>query len=109
VFHIEPTQVDSVVVKAPPRSIHHKHAKGHDTDKEHPDDAKRFYAAVCSALEGSAPILIVGPGSSKLEFLRYVQMHAKPLELRIAGIETVDHPSDGQLVAYAKKYFAKVP
>jgi hypothetical protein len=23
------------------------------------------------------------------------------------GIETVDHPTDGQLLAYAKKYFAK--
>ena len=23
----------------------------------------------------------------------------------IAGVETVDHPSDGQLVAHARKYF----
>ena len=23
----------------------------------------------------------------------------------IAGVETVDHPSDGALVAYARKYF----
>jgi hypothetical protein len=23
----------------------------------------------------------------------------------IAGVETVDHPSDGSLVAYARKYF----
>lgn len=27
------------------------------------------------------------------------------LERRIVGIETVDHPTDAQLVAYAKKYF----
>ena len=24
---------------------------------------------------------------------------------RIIGVETVDHPSDGQMVAYARKYF----
>ena len=24
---------------------------------------------------------------------------------KIIGVETVDHPSDGQLVAYARKYF----
>jgi hypothetical protein len=24
---------------------------------------------------------------------------------KVIGVETVDHPSDGQLVAYARKYF----
>ena len=24
---------------------------------------------------------------------------------KVVGVETVDHPSDGQLVAYARKYF----
>ena len=23
----------------------------------------------------------------------------------VVGVETVDHPSDGQLIAYARKYF----
>jgi hypothetical protein len=26
---------------------------------------------------------------------------------RIIGIETVDHPTDGQILAYAKKFFKK--
>ena len=29
------------------------------------------------------------------------------LETKVVGIETVDHPSDGQLVAFAKKYFKR--
>jgi hypothetical protein len=42
-------------------------------------------------------------GSSRLSHTRRQDGHA--LEPRIVGIETVDHPTDGQLVAYAKKYF----
>jgi hypothetical protein len=31
--------------------------------------------------------------------------HDRALERKIVGIETVDHPTDGQIIAYAKKYF----
>ena len=50
-------------------------------------------------------LLIVGPGSAKLEFIRYLHAHDRALEANVVGVETVDHPSDGQIVAYAKKYF----
>jgi stalled ribosome rescue protein Dom34 len=109
VFHIEPNQVDGVIVKAPPRHIHHRHQDGRKPGKQQPEDNNRFFAEISRSLEGTDRILIVGPASAKLEFLRYLQLHAHSLELRVAGIETVDHPSDGQLVAYAKKYFDKTP
>ena len=50
-------------------------------------------------------ILVVGPSVTKLRFLRYAQEHDRALESRIAGIETVDHPTDRQIVAYARNYF----
>jgi hypothetical protein len=31
--------------------------------------------------------------------------HDKAMVERIVGIETVDHPTDAQVVAYARKYF----
>jgi hypothetical protein len=31
--------------------------------------------------------------------------HHHSLEANVVGVETVDHPTDGQLVAHAKKYF----
>jgi hypothetical protein len=60
---------------------------------------------VARALEGAEPILVVGPSTAKLQFLRYVQKHEHALEPKIVGLETVDHPTDGQIVAYAKRYF----
>ena len=106
-FDIHPDTVDKGVVLAP-RHVHHRHPKGPEGVKNHPEDAKRFFHEVARSLEGTDEILVVGPGTAKLEFLRYVQAHDRALEPKIVGIETVDHPSDGQLVAYAKTYFKRV-
>ena len=38
----------------------------------------------------------------------YKEFFDAPIEgndAKVIGLETVDHPSDGQLVAYARKYF----
>jgi hypothetical protein len=43
--------------------------------------------------------------SAKLEFLRYLHEHEPRLESRVIGIETVDHPTDAQIVAMARMTF----
>lgn len=105
IFHIEPDKVDSSVVAAPLHHVHHKHAQGESGGKEHPNDFKQFFREVAQALEGIEQVLIVGPSTAKLEFLRFVHHQEQALEPRIIGLETVDHPSDPQLIAYAKRYF----
>ena len=57
-------------------------------------------------LEGAERVLIVGPSTAKLQFVRHAHKHDPALEPRIVGVETVDHPTDRQLVAYSKRYFA---
>ncbi|HEX4478906.1 MAG TPA: hypothetical protein VH142_27675 [Polyangiaceae bacterium] len=106
VFHIDRDTVQEATVLAPPR-IHHKHETAIAAAHEHPDDEKRFFHDVVSKLEGTEEILVVGPATAKLEFIRYLHKSAPLVEPRIVGVETVDHPTDGQLVAYAKKYFVK--
>jgi hypothetical protein len=49
----------------------------------------------------------VGPSTAKLDLIRYVHQHEHALEPRVVGVETVDHPTDGQLIAYAKRYFER--
>ena len=56
-------------------------------------------------LAEAAEVLVVGPGVAKLEFIKHVAKHEHALEPKIVGVETVDHPTDGQLVAYARRYF----
>jgi stalled ribosome rescue protein Dom34 len=104
VFHIQPGKVDEVTV-ATPQHLHHRHPKGAEGVKEHPNDAKQFFHEVGRSLEGSEAVLVVGPSTAKLEFIRYLHQHDHALERKIVGVETVDHPSDRQLIAHAKEYF----
>ncbi len=106
VFTFNADAADESTVLAPPHNDHHKHTRGQEGLKEHPEDSKRFYHGLAGSLLGAEALLVVGPGSGKLEFLRYLHSHHSALEAKVVGVETVDHPSDGQMVAYAKKYFA---
>jgi hypothetical protein len=47
----------------------------------------------------------MGPGTAKLQLLRYLHEHEREIERRVVGIETVDHPSDRQLVAHVRRYY----
>jgi stalled ribosome rescue protein Dom34 len=104
VGHVQPEAIDETTILSPQHLIH-RHQKGRGEAKEHPDDATRFFHEVARSLEGFDAVLIVGPSSAKLEFLRYVQDHDQKLRAKVVGTETVDHPTDRQIVAYARRYF----
>jgi len=102
VLHFTPEEVESAQIKA--KQLHkHLHAKHTTHEKQHADDG--FYHQVAEALRGATEVLICGPGKAKLELIRHVHKHDHDLEPSIVGVETVDHPSDAQLLAYARKYF----
>ena len=104
IFHIDPDHVDEASLIAP-NHRHLKHPRAAAEPKDHPDDMKRFFHEVVRSIEDSREILIVGPSKAKLELIRYLHKHAPKLEPNIVGVETVDHPTPGELVKYAKHYF----
>lgn len=107
VIEFHPDSAGESTVSAPPHNDHHKHTRGQEGLKEHPEDVKRFFHQLASTLQGVEELLIVGPGSAKLEFSRYLHTHDRLLEAKVIGIETVDHPSDAQVAALAKTHFKK--
>lgn len=104
VISVNAESFNEASIHAPVHHIH-RHSKGPTEAKEHPEDEKRFFHELAQALASAGEILVVGPGAAKLHFVKYVHKHAHDLEPKLVGVETVDHPSDGQIVAYAKKYF----
>jgi stalled ribosome rescue protein Dom34 len=104
IFHIHADRVEESTIEAPKHDIH-KHPKGAEGVRERPDDAKRFFHEVARSLNTTDSVLIVGPSTAKLEFFRYVHEHDRALERKVVGIETVDHPTDGQIIAYTRTYF----
>jgi len=102
VLHFTPEEVESTQLKSkdPHKKLHAKHSLH---EQRHPDSD--YFRQVVEALRGAKEILVCGPGNAKLELVRHLHKHAHDLEPAVVGVETVDHPSDGQLLAYARKYF----
>jgi stalled ribosome rescue protein Dom34 len=96
----EPVEADRVL------ALRH-HVRRSETTREPRLDSfeHHYFQDVAHALADAGEVLVVGPGKAKLAFLKFVHAHAHALEPRIVGVETVDHPTDGQLVAYARTYF----
>jgi hypothetical protein len=103
VFHIDDESPDAVTVRAPQH-----HLRRHPVitaEKSHPQDANHFYHDVANALEGAEAIVVVGPATAKLEFIKHASRHDPAVAANIVGVETVDHPTDGQLLKYIRAYF----
>lgn len=103
IFHVLDASFEEATLHAP--SHHHKHPKGAEGAHAHPDDNKRFFEEIAATLRGYDEVLVLGPSTSKLQFIKFVHKHDHALEPKIVGVETVDHPTDRQIVAYARHYF----
>ena len=51
-------------------------------------------------------VLVTGPAGAKTELVKHISQHDPKLMKSIVGIETLDHPSDGRLLAHARYYCA---
>lgn len=81
---------------------HHTAYHGSTVRTEH-----EFFGEVCGALDGVAEVLVTGPRQGIDDFRHYAEKHRAGTAKRIVGYEVVDHPSEAQLVAFARKYFLK--
>ena len=81
---------------------HHTAQHGSTVRTQH-----EFFGEVCDALDGIAEILVTGSHTAIADFRHYADKHRPHAASRIVGYEVVDHPSDKQLVALARKYFLK--
>jgi stalled ribosome rescue protein Dom34 len=104
IFHVHPKAADESTVLSPQHHVH-RHPKGRGEPREHLDDARHFFDDVARGLDGVDSVLIVGPASAKHEFVTFVHEHHRPLASRIVGVETADHPTDGEIVVHARSYF----
>lgn len=110
VMHVGADDVESSIVrpKNPHQKIHHK--RGNDkggavSHGKNPED-QDYYHAVVEALKGAQEVLVLGPANAKLNLIKHIQAHDAQMADKIIGVESADHPTDGQVVAYARKYFA---
>ncbi|MFG6447657.1 hypothetical protein ACG0Z6_05300 [Roseateles sp. BYS180W] len=99
ILQFDTEHVQSEKVKASSR-----HSKQHHNTvrTEH-----EFFAEVCEHLQGIAEILVVGSSTAQSDFKHYVEKHRPALVRHVVGYESVDHPTERQLVALARQFFLK--
>jgi stalled ribosome rescue protein Dom34 len=103
-WHFTPTEQEETVVHAQNQHqrIHSRKSAhgGHRSGADH-----HFFDDVAKALTGAHEILLIGPAETKQEFAAYLRDKQPLLGKSIVAVETADHPTDAQILDYARRHF----
>ena len=104
VFHFSASEFDVVVVH-PQHPVRHIHHKANTIGSGHAAEDHAFLQQVADALADAGAILITGPANAKTALINHIEQHAPALKAKIRGVEALDHPTDGEILALARKFF----
>lgn len=104
IFNFNAEDVDPSTIRSshPHQHLHHR---ANTRDSGHAPVDHEFLERVSQAVAHAGAILITGPANAKKELFAHIARRHPDLATRISGIETLDHPTDGQLVALARRFF----
>ena len=100
-FNDEESQSSEIHAHGGDKHLHHKRGtigSGHAPENTH------YYDAVARAIAGIAAVLVMGPASAKHAFVKHVEAHHHELRKSIASVENADHPTDGEILAHARRW-----
>lgn len=107
VMHFDHESAESARVRSHSQHQHQHHKKG-AVGAGHAAEDQQYYHAVAHAVADAKEILVVGPAGAKLALIKHMHKHDPAVAEKVVGVESIDHPSDGQLLAYARQYFVRV-
>ena len=87
------------------RGKQHLHHKANSGDSGHVGVDTNFLDRIARALQPAGAVLITGPAGAKLELVRRIQQKHTELSARVSAVETLDHPTDGELLAFGRRFF----
>ena len=94
-FDAEHVQAEKIRARS-----HHTRQHGSGVRTEH-----EFFGEICDAIDRVDEALVAGSHTAIADFRHYVEKHRPRTAPRIVGYEVVDHPTDNELVALARRYF----
>jgi hypothetical protein len=75
------------------------------SEAAHTHDDNKYFKSIIEALAGTAGWLVTGPAATKHELVSYVEKQAPQLKKQLIGVEAMDHPTDGELLDHARRFF----
>jgi hypothetical protein len=104
VIHFNADAADEQLVH-PAHPVAHLHSKAGSPAGARAAEDPAYYREVAEALATARVFLVTGPANAKTELVRYVERHAPELHRRLAGIESLDRVTDGELLNVARRFF----
>jgi hypothetical protein len=104
IIQFDPDGSEELVLRAKHRRGHLHHKRG-QIGSGHAAEDHVYHRAVEEALSGTGEILIVGPANERIELQKHMKDHAKQVFDHVIGVEAVDHPSSGELLKLARRFF----
>ncbi len=95
-------EIETVVDEGP---VHHVHRKADHVGRGSKPIARDFLKKVAEALRPARAILITGPSRARTDLAAYLNEEVPALGKQVWDVEPMDHPSDGELIAAARKFF----
>lgn len=105
IFSFNQDRFDKAVVR-PADPIRHIHHKANEIGSGHALEDQAFYESIAKAIKAAGAILISGPANARTELMKHLEAKEPNLAKNIFAVERVDHPSDSEVVAHAREYFA---
>jgi stalled ribosome rescue protein Dom34 len=103
VIHFDKDASESDALKT--HSTHPHPKQNHADTHANEDDNTAFYKDIAEVLKDAAQILVVGPAQEKTAFVKYLTAKVPAVAANVKAVETVDHPSSGELLTYARRHF----
>lgn len=103
VIHFDKDGAESETLKT--HSTHPHPRQNHADTHANEDDNTAFYNDIAKVLKDAQQILVVGPAQEKTAFVKYLTAKVPEIAANVKAVETVDHPSDGELLTYARRHF----
>lgn len=103
-FGADDVEKERIKSHSPFRKVHHRAGvigAGH----VHPDH--HYFEEIAEALSGVQEWLLIGPGATKTEMASYAKNRMPELSRKLLGVQPADHPTDGELLAYAREVFKR--
>lgn len=101
VFFFSQRKMERVAIKVG-QPEHHTHHRD-NFDRKRLENT--LFKEVVPQLRHLKKILILGPGVAKYHFRNYLMENFPAIGRNVLACETVDHPSDEEVAAYASQYF----
>lgn len=101
-FNAEDSHRETVDSTHSHQNLHHKANSG---DSGHAPVDKDYLERVTKAISNAGAVLVVGPGSAKTELHTHLKNLHPQMAAKISAVETIDHPSDGALLAHGRRFF----